>query len=546
MSTDLETDIGEELFSILVKDSYDYDSDPDFSEVESYSLSEFASCDILEHKPTRTQVYKVDDPTFDQMLNEIMYRVIGDIEEYLRSVNTVDMSDREIKEEISSKAEELISLQKSKLGTEYLNYFLDKDWLDNLGLLENEEANLVDDKKDEMIYRITRELLGYGNITPVLNDKFVEDISCNGPNSPVYVYHNKYGDLPTNISYGQEELRRHVLDLSQKIGKQLSTADPTKSGRTEDGYRLQLSLSDEISPKGSNFTIRKYKEDPFTPVDLIEFGTFSIDQMIYLWLAIENRKSLIFAGGTAAGKTTSMNAVSMFIPPGSKIVTIEDTQEISLQHSNWVQSVTRESFGQSEKGNVDMYDLLRDGLRQRPEYIIVGEIRGEEARTLFQAMNTGHTTFSTMHADTVKGAIDRLKNEPINVSKQLINALDLVSIQVRLTIDGDIKRRCNQIVEIIGTETTQGDTISGQPAYEYDVSEDRHKKRKADSEVMKDIKRLNNWSDAELKEEMDRRRKVLRYLLDRSEQNSYRDVSETINKYQKSPDELLNKIDNEL
>lgn len=540
--------ISDEVAEVITNnEEVDYESDPDYRLQDSYSLSPFASVDIIEYIPEGTMIYWVNEPELDESIERITYKVISDVEEYLRQIETGSMSNEEVREEIRSKSLEFIEAHESRADAGIIRYFLSEDrretinsFIENIGddIEEEDENSSVSDKKEEMVYNIERELLDFGKLTPIVNDKYVEDISCNGPNLPVYVYHNRHGNLPTNISYDPDSLRQIVLELSQRSEQHISVANPTVSGRTDDGYRVQLTLSDEVSPKGSNFTIRKYKEEPFTPVDLIQFDTFSVDQMVYLWLAIENRKSLIFAGGTAAGKTTSMNAISMFIPPGSKIVTIEDTQEITLQHSNWVQSVTRDSFGQMDEGEIGMYKLLRDALRQRPEYIVVGEIRGEEAQTLFQAMNTGHTTYSTMHADSVKGAIDRLKNEPINVSKQLINALDVVSVQVRKTVDGDIRRRCKQMVELQNTEESTHGNIGAKPIFEYQNQSDEIK-RVSESGVLENIRMENNWTDEELQSEMNQRKNVLKTMAESDKQYNYEEVANIFRTYNRNPDEVL-------
>jgi len=216
----------------------------------------------------------------------------------------------------------------------------------------------------------------------------------------------------------------------------------------------------------------------------VEYGTFSIEQMAYFWLCIEHNKSLIFAGGTASGKTTSMNAVSMFVPPRAKILTIEDTRELSLYHDNWLSSITRER--RYRGADIDMYDLLRSALRHRPEYIVVGEVRGAEAITLFQAMNTGHTTFSTMHADSIETVINRLENEPINVPRAMVQSLDMLSIQT-LTRSGDQRvRRAKTIGEIGGIDQRTGE-LDYSSAFEWDAETDEFSRN--DSSLMGDRRR---------------------------------------------------------
>ncbi|MDY7081328.1 MAG: type II/IV secretion system ATPase subunit, partial [Halobacteria archaeon] len=224
----------------------------------------------------------------------------------------------------------------------------------------------------KVFYYLQRSYIGFGKIDAILSDPHVEDISCDGYDTPLYLYHQDYQDIETNIEFEESELDSFVTRLAQQSGKHISVERPIASATLSDGSRVELTLGREVTRQGSNFTIRKFSQDPFTPVDLIQHGTFSVEQMAYLWMAIENGKSLIFAGGTASGKTTSMNAVSMFITPRSKVISIEDTPEVQLYHDNWVATVTREGMG--SEADVGMYALLRSALRHRPEYLIVGEV----------------------------------------------------------------------------------------------------------------------------------------------------------------------------
>jgi flagellar protein FlaI len=386
-----------------------------------------------------------------------------------------------------------------------------------------------------------RDFADYEKLTPIMRDENIEDISCNSPEVPVFLYHKVHRDVITNVMYSQDELDEFVASLAQSSGKHISIAEPDLQGRLPDGSRMQLTYSDEISDEGSNFTIRKFQEEPFTPIDLIEFNTFSLSQMAYLWLAIQNEKSLIFAGGTASGKTTSMNAISLFIPPRAKIVSIEDTREITLRHSNWIKSVTRDSFGGGGTGEVDMYDLLRDALRQRPEYIIVGEIRGEEARTLFQAMSTGHTTYSTMHADDVGAAVRRLENEPINLPRQMLSSLDILSVQIRMIDDGDVMRRCKEMVEIVDIDSDTNE-IKSKTTFEYNPDKDVVS-YKGDSDILEEIKNINSWSQSELEDELERRKTVLRYLKEEVETRDYEIISSVLRTYMQDKDLIMEQIE---
>jgi flagellar protein FlaI len=383
-----------------------------------------------------------------------------------------------------------------------------------------------------LYYYLYRTFLGYGKIDPVMHDPHVEDISCDGSDLPIFVYHENYTDVETNIAFGADELDNFVIHLAQQSGRHASVSDPVVSTTLPDGSRAELALGEEVTPHGSAFTIRKYAEEPFTPIDLVESGTYDIPMLAYLWLAIENNKSLIFAGGTAAGKTTSMNAVSMFIPPRSKVVTIEDTRELSLYHDNWLSSVTRERMGEAD---ITMYDLLRSSLRHRPEYIIVGEVRGEEAITLFQAMNTGHTTFSTMHADSVQTVINRLENEPINVPRPMVQSLDLLCVQVLTRSDGERVRRSRTVSEIEGIDQRTGE-LDYSNTYEWDGTTDEF--RESNSDLLAEIREENGWTQGELRRELRNRRRFLTYLREEGI-TDYRRFTAMVNKYYADPEEVV-------
>jgi len=387
-----------------------------------------------------------------------------------------------------------------------------------------------------LFYYIYRSFSGYGQLDPLMHDSRIEDISCDGPGLPVFVYHEEYTDVETNVVYGTQELDDFVVRLAQRSGRHVSVSDPVVSTTLPDGSRIELALGEEVTPRGSAFTIRKYADEPFTPIDLLEYGTFSVPMLAYLWLVIEHNRSLIFAGGTAAGKTTSMNAISMFVPPRSKVVTIEDTRELSLYHDNWLSSVTRERTGDAD---VTMYDLLRSSLRHRPEYIIVGEVRGEEAITLFQAMNTGHTTFSTMHADSVQTVINRLENEPINVPRPMVSSLDVLCVQVLARSGDEQVRRADVLAEIEGIDQRTGE-LDYSNAYTWDATADTFSEN--NSELLAEIRRQQGWTRSELLRELRNRRRFLTYLR-QEDVTDYRRFTAMVNKYYTDPDGVLERID---
>jgi len=312
----------------------------------------------------------------------------------------------------------------------------------------NLEGALSPAGMDRVIYYVTRDFIGYGRLDPLIRDKMAEDISADGPEIPLYIYHRNYGSIETNIRFTREELDALIYRLSQRSGRHISMAKPLLDATLPTKDRLQLSIGDEVTTRGSTFTIRKFREVPFTPINLVEYGTFSMEMMAYLWMAVEHGANILIAGGTASGKTTVLNAVAMFIPPESKIVSIEDTREINLLHQNWIPAVTREV---EEGGHaIQMYDLLRTALRQRPEYVLVGEVRGVEAHTLFQAMATGHITMSTIHAESADTVVKRLTKHPIDVPLMLLDSLDIIAIQRQVKVNERAVRRCTKMIEVTG------------------------------------------------------------------------------------------------
>jgi flagellar protein FlaI len=394
---------------------------------------------------------------------------------------------------------------------------------------------------EKLLYLLKRDFIGYERIDGIKHDINVEDISCDGYNSPVFVYHSDYEQIISNVYHGEEELDDFVVKLAQRSGKGISKRRPQVDATLPDGSRAQLTLGREVSDHGTNYTIRQFKDVPFTPVDLINWNTFSLEEMAFLWLCIENHKSLIFAGGTASGKTTSLNAVSLFIPSNTKIVSIEDTREVELPQRNWVASVTRPSFSDDDQGDVDEFDLLEAALRQRPDYIVMGEIRGEEGRTLFQVMSTGHTTYTTFHADTVGEVLKRFTTDPINVSKTMFTALDLVSIQTQTRVQGRKVRRNKKLTEVNHYDADT-DEINVQDVYQWQAETDEFLKM-GDSNTLEEIKFDRGWTEDRLQNELFKREVILAYLV-KNGINEYTKVAATIQAFINDPDTILTLIAN--
>ena len=382
-----------------------------------------------------------------------------------------------------------------------------------------------------------RDYLEFGKIDALIHDTSLEDISCNGVDIPIFLYHKNYENIMTNITFDEKQLDSFVIRLAQRCGKHISIAEPMIDATMPDGSRIQMTLGKEITTRGSTFTIRKFKEDPFTPVDLIAWNTFSSETMAYLWLCIENNQSLIFSGGTASGKTSSLNAVSLFIPQPSKVISLEDTRELMLYHATGSRGDPRLVTGQLHRDR--MFDLLRAALRQRPEYLLVGEVRGKEALTLFQAMYTGHTTFSTMHADSIQAVVNRLLNEPINVPNMMLQSLNIVSIQELVYLNGQKLRRTRSVVEITGIDP-RTNNLRINELYRWNSLDDTYEPM-GESVVLSDIMSRRGWDRARLKREIADRIRVLEYLRDRGIRD-YRRVTIAINAYYVMPDKVLEMI----
>lgn len=403
--------------------------------------------------------------------------------------------------------------------------------------------------KKRIGYYIIRDFVGHGPIDVMMRDDMVEDISCDGYNVPIFIFHGKWESTRSNIIFtNEDELNSFVVTLAQRSGKQISVAAPILDGTTAEGHRVQATYSREVTTRGSTFTIRRFKNKPFTPTDLMRYRTVSPEMMAYLWIGVENGESMILVGGTASGKTSTLNSLAIFIPPGAKIVTIEDTREINLPHENWIPGATRTGVGERDKdgraaGEIDMYDLVRAALRQRPNYIIVGEVRGKETYIMFQAMATGHSTYSTMHADSVKSMVNRLENPPINCPRILLTALRNVLIQSQVKVDNEFVRRMKQIVEIVGFEPETNELITN-TVYEWDPATDRHI-FKGHSFLFDKIMEMKSLTHDEMMAEFDRRVEVVSYLLKKDIRN-HREIWNLVNSYYKDRDKTLDRIRKDL
>ncbi|MDX1611289.1 MAG: ATPase, T2SS/T4P/T4SS family, partial [Candidatus Thermoplasmatota archaeon] len=405
---------------------------------------------------------------------------------------------------------------------------------------------LVDEvSRERLKYYITRDFLGYGPVDVLMRDPMIEDISCDGPGIPIYLFHRQYESLRTSVIFEDDyELDSFVIRLAQRCGKHISIAEPILDATLPDTSRLQATLSREVTTRGSSFTVRRFRSDPLTPPDLVRLGTMSSTMAAWYWMCMEEGMSLIYAGGTASGKTTSLNAICQFIPPERKVVSIEDTREINLIHENWIAGLTRSGFGNEGKdgkgsGSVDMYRLLEAALRQRPEYLLVGEVRGGEAKTLFQAMATGHATYSTMHADSVKSAVYRLENPPISIPRIMLQTLDTVCVQGQARLNQRMVRRVKEVTEIVGIDPDTGDLLTN-TVFKWDPNGDQHRFY-GKSVNLEHIAEKNNLTMGDVLQELENRQRVLEWLVEAGVRH-ISDVNDVFSSYYADPDRLLDKL----
>lgn len=320
-------------------------------------------------------------------------------------------------------------------------------------------------------YLIMRDKVGMGVLEPLLKDPYIEDITCSGLGH-IFVEHKIFSGLKTTISFkGMEDLNSFVIKISEKIGKPITYRDPIVDAALPDGSRINIVYGEDVSKRGSNFTIRKFAGVPYSILELIEFGSMDYKVAAYLWILIKEGMNCFVAGETASGKTTLLNALTTFLRPGGKVVSIEDTPELQVPLKNWTREVTRNSRDDSNS-EVSMFDLLKAALRQRPNEILIGEIRGEEGNIAFQAMQTGHPVMSTFHAASVEKLIQRLTGAPINVPKTYIDNLNLVICQNAVHLPGKgVVRRVTSINEIVGYDSS-ADSFTFIEIFAWDPSKD--------------------------------------------------------------------------
>ncbi len=457
-------------------------------------------------------IYEIEEPLLDE--NEIKYK--EQIIFAMKNMINFDTIIKKDKEKLMNYIDERFKLLAIELGIE-LSY----------------------ESYKNIYYYLCRDFVGFNEVEPFLRDYFVEDIECNGANSPIYIVHRFYRNIKTNILFkDMNKLEGFVEKLAQRCGKYISYAKPILDGNLPDGSRVNATYTKDITSKGPTFTIRKFTKTPWTPLQLLSLNTLSPEMLAYLWLLIQYKMNLLITGGTASGKTTLLNAITFFIAPEARVVSIEDTRELNLPRENWLPSVVRTAIGTEKVGEIDLFTLLKSSFRQNPDYVIVGEVRGKEAYVLFQGMASGHSSISTIHADSVDTIIKRLETPPIELSPNLINILDCVCIMTHAIVNKQETRKLKEITEIINV-TSDGVALTNTP-FVWDPRNDKFYFKK-NSKIFEKIARRYGLRIEELDLEF-RKRVQLIYKLYENKIFGFNQVQDVINEYYKKPEEVLKRF----
>ncbi len=511
-------------------------------EKKGFGFKGLATRRIIFDKTKNEYFYQVEEPSLSEHEKEIKKK-LAHFFKMLADINVTNISRKEKEKYLKETLDKIVKDNSLKFVTENKN-----TKKTNFSFKQKKELTKEEKiARDKIYYHLFRDFIGFGRIDILMGDDEIEDISCDGASVPIFIYHKKFDEMTTSIKFeDNKELDSFVVRLAQVCGKQISIYSPIVDGKLPDGSRLQTTLSRTITPD-STFTIRRFKENPLTPIDLLNFKSLSLDMAAYFWLAIENASSVLFCGGTASGKTTALNALSLFIPPQHKIVSIEDTREVNLPHKNWIPGTTRQGFSSSDDKtgkDIDMFDLIRAALRQRPKVIMVGEVRGKEAYSLFQAMSTGHTAYSTVHASTIHTLIQRLENPPIELPRALLTSLDVIVFQNAINMSGKTVRRMTSVTEVVKLDPDTNQLIFMEPFKWVSKTDDRFE-NSGTSKILNNIRLENDWSEKQLQEKIDNRKLVLKWMI-KKDIRDYKSFGKIVSDYSKYPEHIIKMAKEEL
>jgi len=497
--------------------------------VISDSDDEAFNIDKLIEKPSRKRTKKIKKVS-DVMKAEIIEE--GLIPNYNVTIPTFSAKERQLYNEIREKLVE-VAVTQDDFQVDEESFIVEcKQFLRSRGVRD----------VDRLSAQISQEMLGYGKLDHMIKDDDLEEIMVIGIGSKVFVYHRDIGMMVTNVIFEEESEIKAIIDvIARQVNRRIDQQTPILDARLKDGSRVNATLP-PVSADGPTLTIRKFKKDPLTVVDLINYKTISPHLAGFLWVCTDGLGvkpcNAIIAGGTGSGKTTTMNTIAAFVPPRERIITIEDTLELQLPHSHVVRMETRPPNIEG-KGELTMDTLVKNSLRQRPDRVIVGEVRGAEAITLFTALNTGHSGMGTLHSNTARETITRLINQPMNVPNIMIPALDFIIMQQRMyRPEGGSIRRITEVAEVVGME--EGN-VQLNRVFEWDNVNDKVEYVGIASQTLRDISELRGIGISEIEEEIEKRRLVLEYLADNNIR-SIDEVGQYVNQYYRDPDAMLDEV----
>lgn len=438
--------------------------------------------------------------------------------------------------DLAISSDESLQVNEDKLLNDIKNFLFAK-------LANNSQNNAISNEYlDNLARKLFQDLVGYGEIDSLIRDDNLEEIMVIGIDKPVFVYHREYGMMKTNILFKDAGEVMNLIDsIARQINRRIDQESPILDGRLPDGSRVNATIP-PISADGPSMTIRKFKRDPLTIIDLINSKTISVELAAFFWLCFDGlgvkSANAIISGGTSSGKTTTLNALSSFINPKERIITIEDTLELQIPHEHVIRMETRPPNVEN-RGELTMNDLVKNSLRQRPDRIIVGEVRGSEAITLFTALNTGHSGFGTLHSNDARETITRLTNAPMSVPNIMISAIDFIIMQNRIyRSDGVSFRRISEVAEVSGIE--EG-VIQLNKIFEWDPQSDTIKNVGITSKTLTEIANVSGNSLNSLYDEIKNREIVLQHMVDQNIR-SIRDVSTVLEMYYLDSQKVLNRI----
>jgi flagellar protein FlaI len=486
-----------------------------FKIIEKYPLYEpFAHVSVAQNPKTGEYKYILDELQLDPLERGVYSRILDILLAEIESPKEEILDPRRF---FAEEAKKIVDKYRISLG-----------WLPDVSWYK-------------ILYHAERDLVGFGRIDPLMRDPNIEDISCDGVKRLCYIWHRNYESIETNIEFeNDDELDNMVVKLVHMAGKHVSSAFPIVDASLPGKHRLAVMYRHEVTPFGTAFTIRKFKEDPYSIIDLINIGTFSEEMAAYMWLCLENRASIMVLGGTAAGKTTALNALACLIRPGSKLITIEETAELNLSHENWISLISRQSYGLGGNsiGEVSLFDLVKATLRHRPDVLIVGEVRGQEAYVLFQALATGHGGMCTMHAENLDSAIKRLTQKPMDISPAYIPLMNLIlSIQRVHLQKGTEKKAFRRVMNV----NEIADYEDYRQIFKWNPTKDEYLPTFDKSVMLSSISERAGMSRDSLVEEIGRRTDVLRWMKERNIR-SYRDVAAIVSEYYARPKQIYEKV----